>query len=523
MIRAACPTIWPVTTVRTGLRDLLIVAGWVLAAALAAVAVNRLTGASAPYVPAVAAVVVGIAFRWRPLVGVLTFGVFALLAGTLEYWLGLDLLLFDEIAILLLVSLAAVGGLVRTRPPLGWLEWSLAILVLAAIASSMSNGISPITWLPGIFLLLKAVLAFYLLRLVRFDAVEAGRMGIVVLLVAGIVGALGLVEFLDPVSFQRRLGLPIYDQSRAEVPIVRSIFLHPALYGWLTAFGSLLCYARFLTHRSWWSIPAGLALNAGTFLSGRRTPMLGVGLAVAVGLVSSTSRMGLRRAATRVWLPAAAVIVLAAALLSPAIGRLTELTIAEYVPSIEVAREIFAERPRPEVVAGVHPRIALYAGSLAIGRDHFPLGAGIGRFGSHLSRDDYSPMYERYGLDQVALLRPDDPQAATDAFWSMVLGETGWIGLLAGLAFFGGIVVAVWRSCWHAAGAELRLIGLAALFVYVEGLVRSATSSVFVAPPIAYFVLGAAGLALGVADRAAAHQPGSSTSRASINPSTERT
>ena len=509
----------------TVLRDSLSVAVCVGGAALAAAAVDRLLGMAAPYVPLAAALVVGAAFWWRPAAGILAFAIFALLAGTLEHWADLDLLLFDEIGILILLAVAVAGGHVRpARPRFGWLEWSIALLVVAAFASSVSNGVAPVTWLAGIFLLLKAVSFFYLLRSLRFDGVQAERIGSVVLLVAGVIGVLGLVEWLDPVAFQRALGLPIFDQARAEVPIIRSIFLHPALYGWLTAFGSLLCYARFLTHGSRWSLLAGLVLNVGTFLSGRRTPMLGVGLAVAVGLVWWTARLGPRRAVTRVWLPVTAGAVLAAAVLSPAIGRLSEMTIGEYVPSIGVAREIFADDPRPEVVASVHPRIALYAASLAIGRDHLPLGAGIGRFGSHLSRDDYSPIYERYGLNQIALLRPDDPQAATDAYWPMVLGETGWIGLLAGLAFFGGIAVALWRSAAAATDARLRLIGLAALFVYLEGLARSATSSVFVAPPIAYFVLGAAGLALGIGDRVAAElQVGSSTSRASTTPSTART
>ncbi len=47
--------------------------------------------------------------------------------------------------------------------------------------------------------------------------------------------------------------------------------------------------------------------------------------------------------------------------------------------------------------------------------------------------------------------------------------------------------------------------------VFVEGLVRSLTSSVYTAPPIAYFVLGAAGLSIAmqrtVAEDAEADQP----------------
>lgn len=491
------------TTLRTALRDCLVVAMFLGLAILAAVAVDRLAGVSAPYVPLAAALVVGAAVWWRPSAGILTFAIFALLAGTFEHWGDLDLLLFDEIGILVLLVAAVTGRHVLAAPMrFGWLEGSLSVLVAAAVASSAWNGIPIVTWMAGLFLLLKAVAFFYLLRLLALSEADAERMGVVMLAVAGTIGLLGLVEWLDPATFQRAFGLPTYELSRAEVPIIRSVFLHPALYGWLTAFGSLLCYARFMTHRSVWSLPAGLVLNAGTFLSGRRTPMLGVGLAVGVGLVWLTMHMGFRRAATRIWLPGAITVVVAMVMLAPAIGRLVQLTIDEYGPSIEVAQEIFRAEPRSEVVSTVHPRIALYAASLAIGRDEFPLGAGIGRFGSHLSRDDYSPLYERYGLNQVALLRPDDPQAATDAFWPMVLGETGGVGLLAGLCFFGGIAFSLWQAAARASTARRRLIAIAALFVFLEGLVRSATSSVFVAPPIAYFVLGAAGLALGIRDAA---------------------
>jgi O-antigen ligase len=84
----------------------------------------------------------------------------------------------------------------------------------------------------------------------------------------------------------------------------------------------------------------------------------------------------------------------------------------------------------------------------------------------------------------------------------MVLGESGVLGLLAALCFFGGTGAALWMATSHATTARRRLIALAGLFVFLEGLVRSATSSVFVAPPIAYFVLGAAALTLGLPDSA---------------------
>src|SRR5690606_4508208 len=138
--------------------------------------------------------------------------------------------------------------------------------------------------------------------------------------------------------------------------------------------------------------------------------------------------------------------------------QLAVITAFEYGPSLDHAGEIFADDPRPEVVANVHPRVALYAGSLAIASDEFPLGGGVGRFGSHLSREDSSPLYERYALDQVALLAPERAQAATDAFWPMVLGETGAIGLVAALVLFLGVSLALWHHASTEPSVDRRLI-----------------------------------------------------------------
>ena len=60
-----------------------------------------------------------------------------------------------------------------------------------------------------------------------------------------VIAALGLIEWsLDPVAFQRALGLPPFEGVRGEVNVVKSIFLHPAQFGWLTTFGALILYAN---------------------------------------------------------------------------------------------------------------------------------------------------------------------------------------------------------------------------------------------------------------------------------------
>jgi hypothetical protein len=89
----------------------------------------------------------------------------------------------------------------------------------------------------------------------------------------------------------------------------------------------------------------------------------------------------------------------------------------------------------------------------------------------------------------------------TDTFWPMILGETGVLGLLGALLFLGAVGARLWRAATADGDPVIHAFALGALLVYVEALVRSLTSAVFVAPPIAYFALGAAGLALAV-DRA---------------------
>src|SRR5687768_12611447 len=264
----------PVPNLASVRGDALIIAASSAVATVAALLVDRATGISAPFPPLAAAAVVAAIFWWRPPIGLLAFGVFALLAGTIEHWLDLDLLLFDEIGLALLVMVAIGGRHLRAeRIRGGWLEAFLGVLAAAAVASSLAAGVPPLIWIAGMLLLFKGVAFFYLARWVRLTADDALRMGLVVLLIAGGILVTGFIELIDPPAFQRALGLPVFELRRGEVPVIRGLFLHPALFGWLTAFASLLCYARFLTHRTWWAAPLGLLFNVGTFLSGRRTPL----------------------------------------------------------------------------------------------------------------------------------------------------------------------------------------------------------------------------------------------------------
>ncbi len=72
--------------------------------------------------------------------------------------------------------------------------------------------------------------------------------------------------------------------------------------------------------------------------------------------------------------------------------------------------------------------------SIQIATDYFPFGSGLGLFGSHASRLDYSPLYQKYNISGVWGLSKEQPAFITDSFWAMTIGELGFIGVILLLA-----------------------------------------------------------------------------------------
>ncbi|HEX7195979.1 MAG TPA: hypothetical protein VF364_03995 [Candidatus Limnocylindria bacterium] len=443
---------------------------------------------------AIAVAVITLLFAWRPAEGLAAFGLLVLLDGTVAHWFGTDLQYLDEMAIPTLILAAAVLHRSRIRLPRpGLREAGLGLLLIAAVASTLINAVPPDVWLPGLALLVKGFVFFYLVTSLRFGEDELRRISGVFLIVGLVITAIGWIQFIDPSLARGLFNLPNFEQQRGEITVVNSVFTHPALYGWLTAVVSLFLYARFAIARSWPALVLAIAVNAGTLISGRRTPVISVAAALVVGFARQVIS---GRVTARIWAAVAVGVLMIGLVSVPLLGEFYLTTLDRYVAPRAAVREAFEEEPEAWRLKQMQPRVALYVSSLAIGRDYFPLGTGIGRFGSHMSREVYSPVYKEYGLQRVSGLRERKPIAVTDTFWPMILGETGVLGL-AGLLLFVG---ALGRDLWRAAGREarpmVRIFSLGALLVFVETIVRSSTSAVFVAPPVAYFVFGIFALAL---------------------------
>ena len=472
--------------------DSLALAGATAVLAFLAAVLASGTGAGEIGAALAVGVVVALVFAWRPTDGLIAFGLVMLLADTIELRTGVGLRYADEAAIPLLVLAAIVAHRDRlTLPSLGRGDSALAVLLGAGILSSLLNAVPASIWIPGLGLLAKGFVFFYLVLALRVDAEDLRRVTGAFLLVGAVIIGIGLLQFLLP-ELAAALGVPSGTQQRGSLAVVSSVFTHPALYGWLAAFLALFLYARFSVLGEWWALLLAIGMGAASVLSGRRTPIVGLLVGVLVGIARQFTH---GQARVRALLTAVVLFGVLAAISLPLLGDFYRHTLTQYVEPPELIAEVLSESPDAAVIAPMAPRNALYIGSVAVARDHLPLGAGLGRFGSHMSRESYSPVYQAYGLELVSGLQEAEPVAVTDTFWPMVLGETGVVGLAAALAFFGALGARLWRSAANGPIA-IRAFLLGALLVYVESLVRSLTSPLFVAPPVAYFAFGAAALAV---------------------------
>ena len=62
-------------------------------------------------------------------------------------------------------------------------------------------------------------------------------------------------------------------------------------------------------------------------------------------------------------------------------------------------------------------------------KDYFPLGSGLGTFGTQSAATYYSPLYYRYGLNTYWALKEGGSEL-TDCYWPAVGAELGIIGII---------------------------------------------------------------------------------------------
>ena len=80
-------------------------------------------------------------------------------------------------------------------------------------------------------------------------------------------------------------------------------------------------------------------------------------------------------------------------------------------------------------------RPATYATGIQIMNDYVPFGPGLGTFACNAAAKIYSPLYEKYGLNEYWGLTEDNPMFLADCFYP-VLAQYGWVGVFLFCVFW---------------------------------------------------------------------------------------
>jgi hypothetical protein len=442
-----------------------------------------------PAVVVTAALVVVLAYVVWPKPAMLVFALVVLFYHTLGRWLTPDLRHLDEIVVPAMFAVA----IVRTRPWQRGLieprrEGTLLVMFGFGVVSSVVNGVPFAVWSLGFLLVAKVFAFLYVVVWHDFEPRDIRQLYPLVLAVGVVVLALVPIEAIDPEWFRQVLNLSVISTPREGLPSVKSVFYHPVLFAWFSAFVGLYLAAGYVVLRRWWLALGAALFGVATILAGRRRAISSVAVALVGGIVAHFARVRSWRATARAWWPAAvAALVLALAFLPSLIG-LADLTLTPGASDADVRGE-------------------LYTTSVLIARDSFPFGVGFGRYGSGVSRAPYSPVYAQYGLDRIDGLSPAHSSFVSDTFWPRVLGETGALGLIALVLFTLILTRQVWRAAQLLTSDRLtQAFVLGTWMVFVQALVETLASSLFDSPPRIYLLFGAVGVTLSLARNHAARE-----------------
>jgi len=330
---------------------------------------------------------------------------------------------------------------------------------LAGVASSLLHDVPTTLWLQGGLLLLKAVLVGHTAAQLHWGDVELARIvraGTVVAVVLVVTGVLNLA-LPGPWSALVAQSAP---EMHGPVAAVVGPFRLPAAYGRLAVVlaAATLTY-QLVVRASLRGYALALALSGLSLLTFRVKSFVGLVLATT-GVVLRTGR----RSAVRLALVALPAVLLVA---GPTAWRYVVDDLQLYYGG------------------GYSARSLLTAGGLALAARDFPLGAGLGRYGSATAAEHYSPEYVRLGFEYVWGLGRADGWGAflLDTQWPALLGETGWLGTAC---YAAGVVAAfavLLRRVTPAETPLTRWLRISGVCVLVLVLLDSVGAAALSSPP----------------------------------------
>lgn len=385
-------------------------------------------------------------------------------------------------ALVLPVRRVFTGGRLRSFPG----QWWFAGFAAAALLSAVLLGVAPATYLTGAAVMCKGLVFAWAVAQVDWEerhlrtAARAGAVLIVACLVATAVNA------LVPDAWSAVMASDVEAiQARGILPSLVGPFSHPIDLGQFMALSAIAIAAwRLAVRKGPFTFALMVATAAGAVLSARRTAISSL---VAAWLwVKAVGR------SIGVLLAIAVCAPVAALVLAAPLGTVVTATYQDYL----------APHGEPEA------RTVLTVDSLDVAADHFPAGAGFGRFGSATAASTYSPEYIERGYPDIWGLgrTEEDGRFLTDTEWPAIIGEGGFLGAAA----FALGLLAIYRAArrlWQSdGGPAVRWAGLVVVGWTIACLVQSVATVTFTGPPIFGVYFGLVGVVAALSDQRGADQ-----------------
>lgn len=416
----------------------------------------------------------------RAVVAITIVGV--MLVRPLERLSGLEAIGYlDESLVLLCVTTMPVRRIVVARRRLRTFpgQWWFTGFVVCGLLSAFVMHVPMKIFVLGAFVISKGLLFAWAVAQLDWEErhlAVAARVG-VGFIVACLVAAVG--NLAAPSAWFAVLASDKNAvEARSFLPSLIGPFTHPLDFGQVMALAFVALVAwRTAVGRT----PLTLVLMIATGLAA-----LGTARRTAVGAIVATwFWLQAKLRSTAVLIALLACVPLATVAVVPTVVLVVSTTYHDYIGS-----------GNPEA------RTVLTVDSFKIAAQHFPGGAGFGRFGSAVAATNYSPEYEALGYPYIWGLgrTAEDGRFLTDTEWPALIGETGFIGAL----MFAAGLFAIYRAglrLWRRAATPLvSWVGLTAAGWIVASLVESVATVTFTGPPGFALIFGLAGIIAAVPD-----------------------
>jgi hypothetical protein len=352
-------------------------------------------------------------------------------------------------------------------------QWWFALFLVCGLFSALLLHVPAVIFLTGAFVIGKGLLFGWAVAQVDWaerHLAAAARVGTVLILLCLAATA---ANFAIPGAWNALLASDANAvEARSVLPSLIGPFTHPIDLGQFMALSFVAVAAwRAVVGKSAFTLALLVATGLAALATARRT--------ASGSLAAAWLWMQVKLRSTAVLVSLLACLPVLILVLTGPLTTVVAVTYNTYVGN--ATREA---------------RTVLTVDSFKVAADHFPGGAGFGRFGSAVAAANYSPEYEARGYPYIWGLgrTEEDGRFLTDTEWPAIIGETGFFGTIA----FALGLVCVYRTgvrTWARASAPLvRWAGLTSAGWLVASLVQSVATVTVTGPPAYGLLFGLAGV-----------------------------